>query len=97
MWKALRWTGVLEGASYLLLLGVGMPLKYVYAVGGPNKAIGMAHGVLFVAYVVLAWLVMRQKRKSLRWWATLSFLALWPLGTFFADRRFLRREPSAQI
>lgn len=93
MWKALRTTGVLEGVSYVLLLGVGMPLKYLAKIPEPNLVIGMAHGVLFVAYVVLAWAAMRQKSKTLFWFAALSFLALLPLGTFYADRRFLRNEP----
>jgi integral membrane protein len=47
------WVGRAEAASFLLLLGVAMPLKY--AAGQPEAVrwVGMAHGLLFVAYVLL--------------------------------------------
>ncbi len=50
-------TAFLEGISYLLLLFVAVPIKYLN--GDPQyvKLLGMPHGLLFVAYIVLAiWL-----------------------------------------
>src|SRR5690606_32019581 len=49
-----KYTGWFEGLSYLLLLGVAMPIKYVW--GDPSwvSAVGMAHGLLFLAYIGLA-------------------------------------------
>ena len=52
-----RITAFLEGISYLLLLFVAVPSKYLN--GDPQyvKLLGMPHGLLFVAYIVLAiWL-----------------------------------------
>ena len=52
-----RITAFLEGISYLLLLFVAVPIKYLN--GDPQyvKLLGMPHGILFVAYIVLAiWL-----------------------------------------
>ena len=52
-----RITAFLEGISYLLLLFVTVPIKYLN--GDPQyvKLLGMPHGLLFVAYIVLAiWL-----------------------------------------
>jgi len=52
-----RITALLEGISYLLLLFVAVPIKYLN--GDPQyvKLLGMPHGLLFVAYIVLAiWL-----------------------------------------
>ncbi|WP_375235410.1 DUF3817 domain-containing protein [Winogradskyella sp.] len=52
-----RITAFLEGISYLLLLFVAVPIKYLN--GDPQyvKLLGMPHGLLFVAYIVLAiWL-----------------------------------------
>ncbi|MCH5690241.1 DUF3817 domain-containing protein [Niabella sp. W65] len=41
----------LEGISYLLLLLVAMPLKYLADIPEGVKYIGWAHGVLFVLFV----------------------------------------------
>ena len=91
MLKLLRITGFLEGISYLLLLGVAMPLKYALAIPGPTFAIGMAHGVLFVGYVILVLIV----GVKLKWklmticWALLA--SLLPFATFIADAKIFRR------
>src|SRR5262249_12017979 len=47
----LRLVGYAEGVSFLLLLGVAMPLKY--AAGMPEVVfwVGLAHGILFMLYV----------------------------------------------
>lgn len=86
----LRWVAIAEGISYLLLLAVGMPLKYLAAMPMPNYIIGMAHGVLFVAYVGLV-LVVAWKYKW-KFWDTLIALAasLLPLATFWVERKMLR-------
>ena len=53
MIKILRLLGNIEGISYLLLLGVAMPMKYYFEMPMAVKITGMAHGVLFVAYCIL--------------------------------------------
>lgn len=45
--------GYLEGTSFLLLLGIAMPLKYLFDIPEGVRYIGMAHGGLFIAYIVL--------------------------------------------
>ena len=51
--KTLTIMGYLEGTSFLLLLGIAMPLKYMMGIPEGVKYIGMAHGVLFIAYIVI--------------------------------------------
>jgi integral membrane protein len=51
--KTLTIMGYLEGTSFLLLLGIAMPLKYMLGIPEGVKYIGMAHGVLFIAYIVI--------------------------------------------
>ena len=53
MIQTLRILGNIEGISYLLLLGVAMPMKYYFEIPMAVKIVGMAHGVLFVAYFLL--------------------------------------------
>ncbi len=51
---AFRWfskLALLESLSFILLLGVAMPLKYIWDFPLAVRYVGMAHGALFVAYV----------------------------------------------
>lgn len=82
--------GILEACSYLLLLGVAMPLKYLAHIPEPVKYLGWAHGLLFVGYLLLLGSVLLQRK----WPITLALLgfvaALLPLGPFVFER-YLRR------
>ena len=51
--KNLTIMGYLEGTSFLLLIGIAMPLKYMMGISEGVKYIGMAHGILFIAYIVV--------------------------------------------
>ena len=46
-------TGKIEGWSYLILLFIAMPLKYIFDMPLAVRIVGSAHGLLFVAYVIL--------------------------------------------
>jgi len=90
--KSLRLIGFLEGISYLLLLGIAMPLKYLADMPQFIYPIGMAHGVLFVLYVLLVLLNWYQ----LKWKFSKAFFAgiasLLPFGTFVADKKLFRED-----
>jgi integral membrane protein len=86
----LRIIAFLEGISFLLLLGIAMPLKYMAGIPEGVQIIGMAHGVLFVLYVLL--LIQVTIEKNWSWTkAALGFLAsLVPFGTFYADAKWFK-------
>jgi integral membrane protein len=79
----------LEGCSYLLL-GFTMVLKYKFMMPGPNYVVGLAHGLLFIMYVILLLNVwVKYKWSFMR--ITLAFVAsLVPFGTFVADKKLFR-------
>lgn len=81
----------LEGLSFLLLLGVAMPLKYYYGYEHATQSIGMAHGLLFIAYVVM--IIPAKQDLSWSWSRTfIVFLAsVVPLGTFVAEYKIFRK------
>jgi len=87
----LRLLAWLEGISFLLILFVTMPLKYMYAMHSPNLVIGMIHGVLFLAYCVFVLLVMAEKKWSLSKTGLALLAAFLPFGTFVADARIFRK------
>src|SRR5688572_3128840 len=83
----LRVAALAEGVSFLALLLIAMPLKYVAGQPAAVKYVGWAHGVLFVALcVLLLW-----TRVAARWpiarAATVFVAALLPFGPFLLDRR----------
>jgi integral membrane protein len=86
----LRIVAFLEGISFLVLLCIAMPLKYMADIPGPVRIVGMAHGVLFIAYVFL----LLQVALELRWKFSRSaaaFIASFiPFGTFYADKKWFR-------
>ena len=86
----LRVAGFLEGISFLALLGIAMPLKYLAGRPEAVRVVGMAHGVLFILYVVLVLLARREQRWPLRTTAWLLVAAFLPFGPFLADARLLR-------
>lgn len=92
----LRLTGMLEGASFLFLVGVAMPLKY--AAGQPLfvKYGGWAHGLLFILFLMTIFQAWSDRSISFKQ-AVLAFIAaLLPFGPFVLDRRLKVQEPGAQ-
>lgn len=80
------WT-IVEGVSYVLLLFVAMPLKYLAEMPMAVRIVGMAHGVLFMIVAVLLLLAMAKAGWSFGR-ATLVFLStLIPFGPLFMERK----------
>lgn len=89
----LRLLGVLEGISFLLLMGVAMPLKYWAGRPEAVSIVGMAHGVLFLAYIAAILQAHLEHNWPVKRSALLFVAALLPFGPFVADRRLLRGLP----
>lgn len=90
-----RQISLAEGVSFLLLLGVAMPLKYLAGMPMAVKAVGWVHGVLFIVYVVaLLFVAADREWKPLRIFFGLVAAVL-PFGPFVFDRH-LRREQEAE-
>ena len=85
----LRIIAFIEGCSYLLL-GFTMILKYQFSMPQPNYVVGLAHGILFVLYIVLLLQVSFLQKWSIikMFWAFIASLI--PLGTFYADKVLFR-------
>ncbi len=90
----LRVVSLSEGVSYLLLLCVAMPLKYIWGQPLAVKWVGWAHGVLFVALGLLLLLAMWRAALPFRLAVIVGVAALLPAGPFFADRLLKRHQES---
>lgn len=81
----------LEGCSFLLFT-ITMPLKYMMGLPKPNYFIGMAHGLLFILYIILLIQVALEYKWSVKKTA-LSFAAsLIPFGTFYANKKIYPKD-----
>ncbi|CAM1351928.1 MULTISPECIES: DUF3817 domain-containing protein [Tenacibaculum] len=76
----------LEGISYILLLGLGMYYKYFLDDPTYVKMFGMPHGVLFIAYIILAILLKYKLKWSGVTFGIVCLLSLLPFGTFFVGK-----------
>lgn len=88
----LRAIGWLEGLSFLLLLGVAMPLKYAAGKPAAVLVMGWIHGALFMALCAVLLVVMRRRRWRLSRGALVFVAALIPFGPFLFNRRIARWE-----
>ncbi|MBK9730168.1 MAG: DUF3817 domain-containing protein [Chitinophagaceae bacterium] len=88
----LRLAGITEGISFLVLLFIAMPLKYMADIPEAVKYTGWVHGLLFIFYLFALTVVKITQSWSLKKTA-ISFLAsLIPFGTFVMDREWKKEE-----
>jgi integral membrane protein len=88
----LRFIGMAEGLSLLVLLGIAMPLKYLANQPEAVKIVGWIHGLLFVAFVA-AVLVMYYERNWPFKKVVVAFIAAFlPFGTFVFDAQLKKEE-----
>jgi integral membrane protein len=86
----LRVVGFLEGLSFLVLLGIAMPLKYLAGQPAAVRMVGMGHGVLFVLYVLLVVQVSLERSWSWRKALLALIVSVVPFGTFWADKKLFK-------
>jgi integral membrane protein len=92
----LRITGIAEGISFVTLLFIAMPIKYL--AGNPQVVlyVGWIHGLLFLLYI----LALLNVKINLEWnfrKTIIAFLAsLIPFGTFILDKSLRREEIKLQ-
>ena len=88
--RILRVVALLEGLSLLILFGIGMPLKYLFDMEHATRDIGMAHGVLFIAYCILVIIVAVLNKWSVKITSISLLASIVPFGTFIADKKYFR-------
>ncbi|TWI59697.1 DUF3817 domain-containing protein [Halalkalibacter nanhaiisediminis] len=93
--KSFRVVSYLEGISFLLLLGIAMPLKYMFDLPMYVTVTGMAHGVLFVLYIIAVIVMM----IAFRWSWSKGLLAMVasviPFGPFIFDAKLLKSDETS--
>lgn len=94
--KTLRWVGFLEGISFLLLLFIAMPMKYMFDNPILVKYVGMGHGVLFIAFLVVLFVVCEKQKWSLKMFILGLIASILPFGPFVFDAKLKKMEQPVQ-
>lgn len=92
MTKLFKFVAIAEGISYLVLFSNMLFVKH----SNPELyksllfPIGMAHGMLFISYVVLAFMIWNDQKWNLKEFLTVQIASLLPFGTFYIEKKYLK-------
>ena len=84
-----RIVALLEGISYILLMTLGLYFKYQLNNDIYVKILGMPHGLLFVLYIIVAFLLRKNENWNTKDFSIILFASLVPFGTFYIDKKYL--------
>ena len=93
MTKLFKFIAIAEGISYLVLFFNMLVIKRL----NPELyktllfPIGMAHGVLFISYVVLAFIIWKDQKWNIKEIMIVQVASLLPFGTFYVEKKYLRK------
>ncbi|WP_067452988.1 DUF3817 domain-containing protein [Actinomadura macra] len=94
--RAFRIVSIAEAVSFLVLLLIAMPLKYMADAPVAVQIMGPTHGVLFIAYTGMVFFV----REQLRWDIKRTVLALaagvLPVAPFFVEHHWAKPAPAGE-
>ncbi len=79
-----------EGISFIVLLFIAMPLKYIWLMPMATKIVGMIHGGLFLLYLYAQYEASKKYGWGLKDNAIYLLASVIPFGTFFSDRRLAK-------
>lgn len=78
--------GKAEGYSYLALLFIAMPLKYMASMPIAVRIAGSLHGILFIAFMFYIFKMYKEKKLDTENSVYAFLLSLIPFGTFFLKK-----------
>lgn len=86
MLKSFRLLSLVEGLSLITLLFIAMPARYQFGIDFVWP-VGMAHGLLWLAYVAFSLVVSHLQRWSVWLWLLALLCSVLPFGFLLLDRR----------
>lgn len=88
--KTFKIVALFEGISLLLLFFFAMPMKYLFDMPEYVKSIGMAHGLLFIGYIILALMLKFEEKWDNKKFLIVCLASMVPFGTFYIERKYFR-------
>ena len=93
--KKFRLINKIEGISFLILLFIAMPMKYMFDIPMATKVVGMAHGILVLAFI---YQIFEAKKEANLTWGEVgkyTLLSLIPFGSFYTDSLLAKKIKAA--
>lgn len=90
MKNAFRILTFLEGTSNVILLIIAVPLKYIFGIEVLVKLVGIPHGLLFIAYCIMAIVLKNDYKWDYLTLTKVLLASIIPFGTFWVDNKYLR-------
>lgn len=93
--KLLHWfrrIAIAEGISFLVLLLIAMPLKYLAHLPIAVTIAGSIHGILFITFMILSLEYKSNAGKDLKWFTSAFVASILPFGTFVLDKSLKKEE-----
>ncbi|WP_424493476.1 DUF3817 domain-containing protein [Salinimicrobium sp. GXAS 041] len=87
--RIFKWISILEGLSFLLLLFIAMPLKYIWDLPQMVQVTGMFHGILFVAYIMGAVYFYKPLNWNMKTFLIVCLSSVLPFGPFYVEKKYL--------
>lgn len=93
----LRITGLLDGFSFLFLLCIAMPMKYIGGIDAAVSIMGSIHGAIFCLYALAILYAAIRVDWSIGWSAAAFIAAFIPLGNFILDFKLKKAQTNYKI
>jgi integral membrane protein len=90
--QAFRWISILEAISFLVLLFIAMPLKYIWDLPEYVRVVGMAHGILFILYLIGGYWMFEKLDWSVKILFIVFLSSILPFGPFIVERKYLPKD-----
>jgi len=81
----------LEGLSYVLLLFIATPLKYLRDDPSYVKILGMPHGLLFMLYIIFVFMLKKEQDIIRENFKKVLLASIIPFGTFYLDVKYFKK------
>ncbi len=88
--NSFRIVALLEGLSYILLLFIATPTKYLTGNAMFVKWLGMPHGILFILYIVMTLVLVKYMKWSVTTTIIILVASVIPFGTFYIEKKYLK-------
>lgn len=89
----LRVIAWLEGLSFVILLFVAMPMKYIWGIPSPVRFVGLIHGLLFIIFGFTLAHVSATQTWPFKFIFRAALASVIPFGTFMFDKKLKALEP----
>jgi len=95
--RLLRITGLFDGLSLLVLLGIAMPLKYIWGMDKAVTIVGSLHGGIFSLYALAILYAALRIRWNLLWSGAAVIAAFVPFGNFVLDWQLKKAQAKYSV